>query len=225
MKNTFLNKRFKHDSYYGFTTYLVAINALVYLLITFRLGIGGRPLTYYLALTPSLIIKKLYLWQFVTYMFTHAGFWHFFCNMIVLLGFGYRLERAIGSKEFLLYYMFTGIFSGLLTFLLWLLIGTPYYSLVGASGALFALMFLYAMIFPYDRVLMFYFIPMRVPFAVLFVTVLEIVFVLYPGTGRANVANMTHLFGFVAAFLYTSVRMRMNPFKFWWGLITGKRQN
>lgn len=222
MKNTFLNKRFKNDSYYGLTSYLVMINALVYLLIRFNLTIKGLPLSHYLALTPIYITKRLYLWQFVTYMFTHVEFWHFFCNMIVLICFGYRTERAIGSKEFLLYYMFTGIFSGLLTFVVWLISGKLGYSLIGASGVLFAIMFLYAMLYPYDRVLVFYFIPMRVPFAVLFVTALELVLVLSP-RGGGNVAHATHLFGFVAAILYTSVRMRMKPFTFWKNLILGKR--
>lgn len=222
MKNSFLNKRFKNDSYFGLTSYLVMINAIIYLLVRFNVAIKGLPLSYYLALTPYCITKKLYLWQFVSYMFTHVNFWHFFCNMIVLLGFGYRLEKSIGSKEFLLYYMFTGIFSGLLTFCVWLISGKLGYSLIGASGCLFALMFLYAMLYPYDRVLMFYFIPMRVPFAVLFITALELFFVLSP-QGGGNVAHATHLFGFVAAILYTSVRMRMKPFSFWFNLITGKK--
>lgn len=51
--------------------------------------------------------------QFVTYMFLHADFWHIFYNMFALWMFGYLLENVWGSKRFLTYYILTGIGAAL----------------------------------------------------------------------------------------------------------------
>ncbi|MFH1297535.1 MAG: rhomboid family intramembrane serine protease [Bacteroidota bacterium] len=48
-------------------------------------------------------------YQYVTYMFLHAGFGHILYNMFALWMFGYLLENVWGSKRFLTYYMITGI--------------------------------------------------------------------------------------------------------------------
>jgi membrane associated rhomboid family serine protease len=48
-------------------------------------------------------------YQFVTYMFFHAGIQHILYNMFALWMFGYLLENVWGPKRFLTYYMITGI--------------------------------------------------------------------------------------------------------------------
>ncbi len=48
-------------------------------------------------------------YQYVTYMFIHAGFSHILYNMFALWMFGYLLENVWGSKRFLTYYVVTGI--------------------------------------------------------------------------------------------------------------------
>ena len=48
-------------------------------------------------------------YQFVTYMFLHADFWHIFYNMFALWMFGYLLENVWGSKRFLTFYILTGL--------------------------------------------------------------------------------------------------------------------
>lgn len=48
-------------------------------------------------------------WQILTHMFMHGGFWHIFFNMYTLLMFGIILERALGSKKFLIFYFVTGL--------------------------------------------------------------------------------------------------------------------
>ncbi|MEI7982651.1 MAG: rhomboid family intramembrane serine protease [Bacteroidota bacterium] len=53
-------------------------------------------------------------YQFVTYMFLHANFWHVFWNMFALWMFGYLLENVWGPKRFLTYYLITGIGAGLI---------------------------------------------------------------------------------------------------------------
>ncbi len=52
--------------------------------------------------------------QFITYMFLHAGFGHLLGNMFALFIFGPMLESFWGSKRFFIFYMVTGIGAGIL---------------------------------------------------------------------------------------------------------------
>jgi membrane associated rhomboid family serine protease len=52
--------------------------------------------------------------QFVTYMFMHADFWHLFGNMFGLLIFGPLLEQFLGPKKLLILWMVCGIGSGVM---------------------------------------------------------------------------------------------------------------
>lgn len=53
-------------------------------------------------------------YQFVTYMFMHAGFMHLFGNMLGLYFFGPLLEYFLGFKKFLILYFVCGIGAGFL---------------------------------------------------------------------------------------------------------------
>lgn len=53
-------------------------------------------------------------YQFVTYMFLHASWMHVFSNMFALFMFGPLLEQFWGPKKFLIFYMATGLGSGLM---------------------------------------------------------------------------------------------------------------
>ena len=85
------------------------------------------------------------LWMVVTYMFLHGGFWHIFFNMLVLWMFGTVLEREWGSREFLKYYLLTGIGGGLSYALFNIHSDVP---TVGASGAIYGLLAAYAVLSP-----------------------------------------------------------------------------
>lgn len=52
--------------------------------------------------------------QFLTYMFMHADFWHLFSNMFGLFIFGPLLEQFLGPKKILILWMVCGVGSGLL---------------------------------------------------------------------------------------------------------------
>jgi membrane associated rhomboid family serine protease len=52
--------------------------------------------------------------QFITYMFLHASWMHVFSNMFALFMFGPLLEQFWGPKKFLIFYMVTGLGSGLM---------------------------------------------------------------------------------------------------------------
>ncbi|MCK9595659.1 rhomboid family intramembrane serine protease [Candidatus Pacearchaeota archaeon] len=115
----------------------------------------------YIALTPELIIKGEFVWTLLTSMFVHASFPHLFFNMISLFFLGSLVEKIIGRKRFLWFYLASGIFAGLFFALLagffgfgiWeKLFGNPSIAGVGASGAIFGLVGILAVLIPKKKV-------------------------------------------------------------------------
>jgi len=47
-------------------------------------------------------------WTFVSYMFVHANLLHLLGNMLMLFVFGTAVESRMGSRNFLMYYLFCG---------------------------------------------------------------------------------------------------------------------
>ncbi len=204
MKTTnLINRRFRDATYRNFSLKLVLINVLVYLLTAF---VYPRS-TYYLAMIPSFVLGG-YLWQPFTYMFVHGGFSHLLFNMLSLFIFGSMVEKRIGSKEFLLFYLLTGVFSGIVSFISYYLAGTNVI-LVGASGAIYGVLLMFAVFYPYSVIFVFGFIPVRAPILVILYAVIELSSHVFGSGG--NVAHLTHLSGLVFGYLYCRIRMRINP--------------
>ena len=53
-------------------------------------------------------------YQFLTYMWIHAGFGHLFSNMFAVTVFAPILERVWGSRKFFIFYLITGVGAGVL---------------------------------------------------------------------------------------------------------------
>lgn len=190
--------------YYNAALILIGANVAVFLI-----GFVAPSIVNRMALIPAAIIVEKWIWQPFTYMFVHGGTWHLLFNMLGLFFFGVQLERRIGSNEFLLFYLLSGVLAGALSFAVYWLTGTYNVALVGASGAVFAVLLAFATYFPTATILLFGIIPIRAPILVVGYAALEL-FNMLSRTG-GNVAHMTHLIGFGVAFLYLIVRMRINP--------------
>src|SRR5690554_4792619 len=70
-------------------------------------------------------------WQVITYMFMHGGFAHLFFNMFALFMFGPVIERILGPKKFINFYLITGLGALALQFFVqgievYQLVGTPF---------------------------------------------------------------------------------------------------
>lgn len=205
--NSIINRKFRY-TYSNSAVALIAVNCIVYL-VTYMLF---PALAYYLAMIPSAVLYGHYYWQFVTYMFVHGGIWHLFSNMLGLFIFGSAVERSVGTREFLLFYFLTGTLSGIASFFVYILTGTNAI-LLGASGALYALMLLFSVIYPRAVILVFGILPVRAPVLVLLYFAIELFSQM--GNYGGSVAHMTHLFGLVFAFLYCLVRLRIKPWEAW----------
>ncbi|MBQ4286422.1 MAG: rhomboid family intramembrane serine protease [Bacteroidales bacterium] len=136
------------------TRNIIAINVLMFIatLVNQNFMIGNFAMFY-----PASPYFRI--WQPLTHMFMHGGFWHIFFNMYTFFFFGTMLERTLGSKKFLWFYFITGFGAVALHMLVqWLQVRagvnvaaiyqTP---VLGASGAVYGVLIGYAMLFPNDR--------------------------------------------------------------------------
>jgi membrane associated rhomboid family serine protease len=185
--------------FYNATLGLVIACVVVYLLT-----LTSPRVVAYLGLFPQLVTQDGWVWQLVTYMFVHdpRSFWHILFNMLGLYMFGIPLEREMGSTEFLIYYFTTGIGVGIVS----LLLGV---SVIGASGAIYALLLGFATYFPHSRIFLFGLLPLQAPMAVLVFAAMSLFFQF---TGlQGGVAHFAHLAGIVFGYLYFLLRLGINP--------------
>lgn len=202
-----IRKPFKF-SFYNAAFIIIGLNIAVFLLTSVF-----PQLKVYLSLNVLYVTKAHAYWQFITYMFVHGGFSHILFNMLGLVFFGSAVERTIGSKEFLLLYLLSGVVCGLVSFLVYLFSGQHFVFLMGASGAIYALLLAYAVIFPRSTIYIWGIIPIPAPLLIAAYAGIEIVSQL--SSAKDGVAHMTHLAGFAIAWIYFIVRMGINPWKIW----------
>lgn len=164
---------------------------------------------------------KFKIYQLVTHFFLHSpqSFSHIFSNMFGLFMFGGLLERVWGERRFLFYYLFTGVGAGLIQQLTWWLTMTPerlifqdFFIVVGASGAIFAILLAFGMLFPNLPVfIMFIPIPIKAKWVVIGYGLIELFAGLSGGSG-SNVAHFAHLggmlFGFILIMYWRSVEKK-----------------
>lgn len=186
------------------TSILIIINVVVFiiflvLLVFFR---NNPELLYeYIALKPSNILHGKYLWTFITSMFMHVGLFHIFANMVSLFFMGSLVERILGLRRYLWFYLISGIFAGLF-FVVSSLIFTGDFNTfaVGASGALFGIVGLLVLLTPNLPVYaMFIPIPIKMKYAG---PGLLILLWLVSLTGTVKIGNTAHFGGLIAGIVY-----------------------
>lgn len=205
-RQPFFRKPFTYKSFRA-ALWIIAIN------IVFFCFTSVMPqMKYYLSMNVYYLIGRKMFWQPVSYMFTHGSFVHLLFNMFVLYQIGTAVERAIGSKEFLIFYFVTGILSGLLSLLVYLLTGQWAVFLLGASGAIYGLLLAYAVLFPKAKLFIWGIIPVSAPLLVIVYAFIEL---LSGMEGSSGVAHSAHLFGILVAWLYFVIRFGVHPLKIW----------
>ena len=166
--------------------------------------------------------SDFHVYQLFTYMFMHGGFEHIIFNMFALWMFGCVVERVWGPKKFLFYYITCGIGAGLfqeaaqyVTYLVqdlgaYEMVNTgtariamgEYLNLwttVGASGAIYAILLAFGMIYPNERIFIFPLpIPIKAKYFVIGYAAIELFSAL--ATTGDGVAHIAHLGGMVFGF-------------------------
>jgi len=182
---------------------LIGINIFIYFITMIAPRSGA-----YLALNPGTFLYYRFYWTPLTYMFTHGGMSHIIFNMLALFFFGPQLEHRMGSWEFLTFYLVCGILSGLFSLIVYILVGYNVY-LIGASGAVFAVLLAYAVYFPNAVVYLFFVIPIKTKILVPLFAAIELFQEIFSING--GIGHLTHLAGFGIAFIYFVVRIGLNP--------------
>ena len=161
-----------------------------------------------------------HIWQPVTHMFMHGGFFHLFFNMYTLYFFGRILEERWGAKKFLIFYFVTGLGAALIhTGVEWLQMNhwmsqvaegsmaaqakihalkmTP---TVGASGAIYGVLMGFAMLYP-DAILSLVLPPvsMKAKWFVLIFAGIELLLGVFATS--SGIAHFAHLGGLIFGFL------------------------
>ncbi|MGI9526554.1 MAG: rhomboid family intramembrane serine protease, partial [Weeksellaceae bacterium] len=120
---------------------LIYLNVAVFLVVTiFQMIAKNNWLTYHLSLSstfPEFIVKP---WTLITYMFLHIRLMHLLFNMLMLWVVGDFFYRYFGDKAFAQFYFIGGIIGGLF-YMLFSFIYPQHSMLMGASAAIYAVLF------------------------------------------------------------------------------------
>ena len=194
---------------YSVTGWFIIINVIVFIFALIFFSIFGiEKIFYFLGIQPIAFFNGAF-WTLLTSMFMHANFTHLFVNMVSLFFIGSFIEKLIGRKRFFWLYMISGIFAGLLfVFLAYFfgnsdlgarIFGSPETLAVGASGAIFALGGLLAVLTPKLRVYVMFIIPMQMWFAM---AVLLGGFWIASILGNLPIGNTAHFGGLLVGVSY-----------------------
>lgn len=203
------------------TKNLIIINILLFFggIVASKYGIN---LDQYLGLH-FFLADDFNLAQLFTYMFMHGGFTHIFFNMFALFMFGRILEQVWGPRRFLFYYIVCGVGAGLIQELVQYIhysielsaydsvnIGgmimpmAQYLNLmitVGASGAIYAILLAFGMLFPNQSLFIFPLpMPIKAKYFVIGYATLEL-FLGISNNASDNVAHFAHLGGMLFGFI------------------------
>ena len=166
------------------------------------------------------------VWQLLTYMFLHSGFTHILFNMFALWMFGVVIENVWGPKKFLFYYISCGVGAGIMqeiaqffSFYFTISAQDPTvgfgelfaighqlstqlngWTTIGASGAVYAILLAFGMIFPNERIFIF---PLPIPFKAKWFVMFYVAIELFSAMSSSgdNVAHMAHLGGMLFGYL------------------------
>jgi rhomboid family protein len=177
---------------------LIIANSAIFL-VMWLLGSTGivRVFVSLFALVPADVVRRLFVWQLVTYLFLHAGFFHILFNMLALWFFGKDLEEIWGTRRFLQFYFFCGIGAGIVAVLANYLFGNPNGATVGASGAIYGVLLVCAVMWP-DRIIIFYIFPIKLKYFVMIMAAIAFFGLRDLNSGVSDVAHLSGmLFGYV----------------------------
>lgn len=139
-------------------TTLIAINVVVFF-VQMSQGYGLERFIYTYGLVPARYSVPYILSHFtlaqqlfalISFMFLHGGFWHLLGNMWFLHIFGNNVEDRFGSFYYLIFYLLSGVISGLCHLLINYNSTVP---TIGASGAIAGVMGAYLILYPNAKIL------------------------------------------------------------------------
>jgi membrane associated rhomboid family serine protease len=181
------------------TIVLIVLNLAVFLFMEISKVYGSEQL-WSIINNCALHHKGFQFWQLLTFQFMHADRLHFLFNMIMLFLFGKSVEESIGSKHTLLLYLCSGFVGGLLQLGLGFIPKFFPNIVVGASAGVFALLAAFSTLDPNREILLFFVLPIRAKYLLIFAGVVAGFYVVVPA--EQGVAHGAHLGGLLAGAAY-----------------------
>lgn len=182
----------------------------------FGLSVINRFLIEWFALSPSSAENLYQPWRLVTYMFLHGGGFHILFNMLWLWWMGRPVEDTLGPRNFTVLYLGSGIGGGLIHILLAGVFASA--PTIGASGAVFGMMVVFAMLFPYQQIMLLFLPPIQARYLVAGLIVLDILFL----NAGDNIARVVHLGGALWGYLLMKGYHRGYNYDAWVGSIVNR---
>ncbi len=205
------NRRNKFLRNQSATRLLIYVNVAIFVIVVILNFFIANFTQDYIALSPSNIFQGKYLWTFLTSMFMHGGLIHILVNMFVLFSLGSLMEKIIGKRRFIFFYLISGLVAGLLFVLLAGFFGTtelgakifgdPSIPAVGASGAIFAIAGLFMMLTPKLKFTIIFLPFFSLPAYAMIPIVLFGTWLVSSSTGFP-IGNTAHLGGFLCGIVY-----------------------
>ncbi|MFM7050700.1 MAG: rhomboid family intramembrane serine protease, partial [Planctomycetota bacterium] len=167
--------------------------------------------------TPSGTLEGGEVWRFVGYGFLHVGLLHLVFNMVGLLVFGPWVERRLGRRRYLAFFMFCVVIGALFFLLLnglglaWmrvaeanfivpgLLFNDPHTPLIGASAGVYGTILAAAWLRPDEEIMALFVLPVRLRYFAIVLIIVSVWTLIQNGQNAGGEA--AHLGGGLAGWL------------------------
>ena len=192
---------------------LILINVLAYFL---QQVLPGEFVNDYLAASSNGIFRHGRVWELLTATFLHGNPFHILWNMLFLWMVGREMESFYGTRDFVAMYLGAALFSTLG----WAVLeaaASPRHALMGsnvmmgASGAVMAVVVVYALYYPRREVLLFFVLPVEMWLLVVVFLGYQVWLFLSPGA-ESKVAVASHLSGAMYGYLFKHFDLRWSRF-------------
>lgn len=163
---------------------------------------GNAALFDKLSLKPYRVVRAGEWYRVITHGFVHADWMHLFVNMFTFWSFGQYIEQAFrymgfGPWAFIVLYMGGMVIASAGDVVRYR--NAPWYTSIGASGAVSAVLFSAIFLNPWDKILLFAAIPVPgILFGVLYLAYCQYM----ARRGGDNINHNAHFYGAVYGFVF-----------------------
>lgn len=156
----------------------------------------------HLSLKPYRVVQHQEWWRIITHGFVHADWIHLLVNMFTFWSFGGYIETAFEYLGFGKWAFLTLYFGGMIAASISDIIryrNAEWYTSIGASGAVSAVLFAAIFLNPWDKILLFAIIPIPgILFGVLYLAYCQYM----ARQGGDNINHNAHFYGAVFGFVF-----------------------
>ncbi|TAH24538.1 MAG: rhomboid family intramembrane serine protease [Cytophagales bacterium] len=141
-------------------------------------------------------------WTILTYFFSHQDVFHILFNLLSFYWFGNIIVEYLGNRRLISIYLYGGIFAGLLFLTLFnfipFFIQSNTFGLLGASGAIYAVIVAAAVLVPDYTFFMIFFGPVKIKYLAAIMIFISVI-----GSVESNAGgNIAHLGGALVGYLF-----------------------